>query len=87
MAGAATGTGLGERLGDGLGPTDCDGLADGLADALADGLALWLGEALAVPLAGVGEELAPGDNEGSPAEGEVPKQAETVAETSMVMMP
>jgi hypothetical protein len=40
-----------------------------------------------VPLVGVGEELAPGDNEGSPAEGEVPEQAETVAETSMVMMP
>jgi hypothetical protein len=83
VAGATTGTGLGEGLGDGLGVTDCDGLAD----ALADGLALSLAEALAVPLVGVGEELAPGDNEGSPAEGEVPRQAETVAETSMAMMP
>lgn len=91
VAGATTGTGLGEGLGDGLGSTDCDGLADGLADglsdALADGLALWLAVALAVPLVGVGEELAPGDNGGSPAEDEVPKQAETVAETSMVMTP
>jgi hypothetical protein len=87
VAGAAGGTGLAEGLGDGLGFTDCDGLAEGLADALADGLALWLVEGLAVPLVGVGEELAPGDNEGSPAEDEVPKQAETVAETSMVMMP
>lgn len=86
MAGGATGSGLGEGLGDALGCTDCDGLADGLADALADGPALWLAEALAVPLAGVGDELAPGDNEGDPGKDEV-EQAETVAERSMVMMP
>ena len=81
MAGAAGGTELAEGLGDELGCTDCDGLADALADALG----LWLAEAPAVPLVGVGEELAPGDNEGSD-EDEV-EQAETVAETSMVMMP
>lgn len=80
VAGAAVGNALGDGLGDGDGDADTDGLAEGL------GVSLALAEAVAVAL-GVGEPVAPGDNEDPAEGGEDPVQAETVAEASMVMVP
>jgi hypothetical protein len=63
-------------------------VGSGLADGLAEGLALTLAELLD-ETAGVGEVVRAGENEGEgdPAEGVDPVQAESAAETRMVMAP
>jgi hypothetical protein len=70
---------------------DADGDPGSLVDGLADGLVLLLLEALAVPLgkiAAVGGRVPAGENEeGPPAAGVDPEQADSAPEARTVMVP